>query len=59
MSLTIRGCHVNIQMVHGNLSTHREEQRKQQVLTDSSVVDVVVSSDHSEIQWRYIHFLLD
>ena len=29
------------------------------VLTDSRVVDVIISSDHSKIQWRYIHLILD
>ena len=50
---------MGIQIARGNLSTYTEEQRKQQVLTDGSVVDVVVGSDHSKIQRRYIHLLLD
>lgn len=47
------------QIAHKKLSMYTEEQREQQVLTDSRVVDVVVGSNHAEIQRRYIHFVLD
>lgn len=47
------------QIAHKKLSMYTAEQREQQVLTDSRVVDVVVGSNHAEIQRRYIHFVLD
>lgn len=28
-------------------------------LTDGGVVDVVVGSDHAQVEWRHVHFVLD
>ena len=47
------------QTAHRDLSRYTVEQRKQQVLTNCRVVDVVVGRDHAEIQRRYIHFVFD
>ena len=29
------------------------------ILTNSSVINVVISSNHAQIQWRHIHFILN
>lgn len=29
------------------------------ILTNSSVINVVISSNHAQIQWRHVHFILN